>query len=84
MRVVDTCAGAGGKTLHIASLMENKGQIIATDIYENKLKELKRRAKRAGVHNIDPRAIDSTKVVKNFMELQIGYLLMRPAADWEF
>ena len=64
MRVVDTCAGAGGKTLHIAALMENKGQIIATDIYENKLKELKRRAKRAGAHNIDPRTIDSTKVVK--------------------
>jgi 16S rRNA (cytosine967-C5)-methyltransferase len=64
MRVVDTCAGAGGKTLHIAALMENKGQIIATDIYENKLKELKRRAKRAGAHNIEPRAIESTKVVK--------------------
>jgi 16S rRNA (cytosine967-C5)-methyltransferase len=32
---VDTCAGAGGKTLHIASLMENKGQLIAMDLYEN-------------------------------------------------
>jgi 16S rRNA (cytosine967-C5)-methyltransferase len=31
MRVVDTCAGAGGKTLHLASLMENKGQLIAMD-----------------------------------------------------
>jgi 16S rRNA (cytosine967-C5)-methyltransferase len=38
MRVVDTCAGAGGKTLHLASLMENKGQLIATDIYESKLR----------------------------------------------
>lgn len=64
MRVVDTCAGAGGKTLHLAALMENKGQIIAMDIYEGKLKELKRRAKRAGAHNIDPRVIDSTKVFK--------------------
>jgi 16S rRNA (cytosine967-C5)-methyltransferase len=40
MRVVDTCAGAGGKTLHIA-LMENKGQLIAMDLYESKLKQLK-------------------------------------------
>jgi 16S rRNA (cytosine967-C5)-methyltransferase len=38
---VDTCAGAGGKTLHIASLMENKGQLIAMDLYESKLKQLK-------------------------------------------
>ena len=36
MRVVDTCAGAGGKTLHLASLMENKGQLIAMDLYESK------------------------------------------------
>ncbi len=64
MRVVDACAGAGGKSLHLAALMENKGQIIAMDIYEGKLKELKRRAKRAGAHNITPRVIDSTKVFK--------------------
>ncbi|CAL2103208.1 RNA methyltransferase [Tenacibaculum sp. 190130A14a] len=64
MKVVDTCAGAGGKTLHLASLMENKGQIIAMDIYESKLKKLKVRARRNGVHNIDTKVIDSTKVIK--------------------
>ncbi len=63
-RVVDACAGAGGKSLHLAALMENKGQLIALDIYENKLKELKRRAKRNGVHNLETRVIDSTKVIK--------------------
>lgn len=63
-RVVDCCAGAGGKTLHLAAAMENKGQLIALDIYANKLKELQRRAKRAGAFNIEPRTIDSTKVIK--------------------
>ncbi len=66
-RIVDACAGAGGKSLHIASLMENKGQIIALDIYENKLKELKRRARRNGAHNIETRVIDSTKVIKKLI-----------------
>ncbi|WP_053990329.1 RsmB/NOP family class I SAM-dependent RNA methyltransferase [Mangrovimonas sp. TPBH4] len=64
MKVVDTCAGAGGKTLHIASLMENKGQIVAMDIYESKLKKLKVRAKRNGVHNLDLKVLDSTKPIK--------------------
>ncbi|MCF4101803.1 methyltransferase domain-containing protein [Gillisia sp. M10.2A] len=94
MRVVDTCAGAGGKTLHIAALMENKGQIIATDIYENKLKELKRRAKRAGAHNIEPRVIDSSKVVKKLYGKAdrvlidapcsgLGVLSRNPDAKWK-
>ncbi|MDT0557300.1 RsmB/NOP family class I SAM-dependent RNA methyltransferase [Ichthyenterobacterium sp. W332] len=64
MKVVDVCAGAGGKTLHLASLMQNKGQIIAMDIYESKLKKLKIRARRNGVHNVDMRVIDSTKPIK--------------------
>ncbi len=64
MKVVDTCAGAGGKTLHLASFMENKGQIIAMDIYESKLKKLKIRARRNKIHNIDTRVIDSTKPIK--------------------
>ena len=94
MRVVDTCAGAGGKTLHLAALMENKGQIIALDIYGNKLKELKRRAKRAGAHNIDTRSIDSTKVVKKLYNSAdrvlidapcsgLGVLSRNPDAKWK-
>ncbi len=67
MRVVDACAGAGGKSLHLASLMENKGQVVALDIYDNKLTELKRRARRNGAHNIETRHIDSTKVIKKLI-----------------
>src|SRR5690625_5861392 len=64
MRVVDACAGAGGKSLHLAAKMENKGQLIALDIYEGKLKELKRRARRNQVHNIETRWIENNKVIK--------------------
>ena len=67
MRVVDACAGAGGKSLHIASLMQNKGQVISMDIYQNKLTELKRRAKRNGAHNIETRLIESTKAIKKLI-----------------
>ncbi|MDA9874480.1 MAG: RsmB/NOP family class I SAM-dependent RNA methyltransferase [Flavobacteriaceae bacterium] len=64
MKVVDCCAGAGGKTLHLSALMENKGSVVAMDIYESKLKKLKIRARRDGAHNIDMKVIDSTKPIK--------------------
>lgn len=80
MRVVDTCAGAGGKTLHLASLMENKGQIIAMDIYGNKLHELKRRAKRNGAHNIETRAIESTKTIKKLYDKADRVLIDSPCS----
>ncbi len=64
MRVVDACAGAGGKSLHIAALMKNKGKLLAMDNKEWKLKELNRRAARAGAGVIETRLIDSSKVFK--------------------
>jgi 16S rRNA (cytosine967-C5)-methyltransferase len=94
MRVVDTCAGAGGKTLHMASLMQNKGQLIAMDLYESKLKQLKLRAKRNGAFNIEYRIIDSTKVIKKLYEKAdrvlidapcsgLGVLKRNPDAKWK-
>lgn len=80
MKVVDTCAGAGGKTLHIAALMQNKGQIVAMDIYESKLKKLKIRAKRNGVHNIDLKVLDSTKPVKKLYEKADRVLIDAPCS----
>ena len=82
MKVVDTCAGAGGKTLHLASLMQNKGQIIAMDIYESKLKKLKVRARRNGVHNIDTRVIDSTKVIKKLHQKADRVLIDAPCSGF--
>ncbi len=80
MRVVDACAGAGGKTLHLASLMKNKGQIIALDIYKNKLLELKKRAKRNGAFNIETRVIDSTKVIKKLHHSADAVLIDAPCS----
>lgn len=51
-QVWDACAGGGGKTLAIASAMNNKGAVTATDIREYKLDEIKKRAKRAGWFNV--------------------------------
>lgn len=80
MRVVDTCAGAGGKTLHIAALMQNKGQLIAMDLYESKLKQLKLRAKRDSAFNIEYRIIDSTKVIKKLHQKADRVLIDAPCS----
>ena len=80
MRVVDACAGAGGKTLHIASIMENKGQIIAMDLYESKQKQLKLRARRNGAFNIEYRIIDSTKVIKKLYDKADRVLIDAPCS----
>ncbi|MBS9463808.1 methyltransferase domain-containing protein [Flagellimonas sp. 389] len=79
-RVVDACAGAGGKTLHLASQMQNKGQLIALDIYESKLKKLKIRTRRNSVHNVETRTIDSTKVIKKLHNSADRLLLDAPCS----
>ncbi len=58
--VVDACAGAGGKTLALGALMEGKGRLIALDIGARKLEELRKRARRAGIHNVQALEIDET------------------------
>lgn len=63
-RVVDACAGAGGKSLHIAALLKNKGKLISMDIHEWKLKELKERARRNGVDVIETKVIEGSKTIK--------------------
>jgi 16S rRNA (cytosine967-C5)-methyltransferase len=74
--------------------MENKGQIIAMDIYESKLRKLKVRAKRNKAHNIDLREINSTKVIKKLHNKAdrvlidapcsgIGVLRRNPDSKWK-
>lgn len=94
MRVIDACAGGGGKTLHLAALMKNKGRIIAMDTEEWKLDELKKRARRAGVGNIEPRAIESSKTIKRLENSAdrllldvpcsgLGVIKRNPDAKWK-
>ncbi len=79
-RVIDACAGAGGKSLHMAALMKNKGKIISLDIHEWKLNELKIRARRDGVDVIETRLIDSNKVIKRLTETADRVLLDVPCS----
>jgi 16S rRNA (cytosine967-C5)-methyltransferase len=51
--IIDVCAGAGGKSLQMASLLKNTGKVIATDIQPERLEHLKIRAQRAGATNIE-------------------------------
>ena len=65
MKVIDLCAGAGGKTLHLAALMRNRGKIRAFDVEVNKLSELNKRAKRAKVQCVETARIDDVVVKEN-------------------
>lgn len=60
-RIIDACSGAGGKSLHLAALMNKQGRVYAMDIDVKKLAELARRAKRAGAAKcINSKAINAT------------------------
>jgi 16S rRNA (cytosine967-C5)-methyltransferase len=56
-KVIDFCAGAGGKTLAIAATMQNKGRILAFDISKDRLSQITKRLARAGVSNVVTRVI---------------------------
>ncbi len=61
MRVLDYCAGGGGKTLGLAAQMEGKGIIFATDNDSRRLEKGRRRYKKADVHNIEVRSLEDEK-----------------------
>ena len=59
-KVLDACAGAGGKTLAFSALMKNRGEIVAADIHAYRLEELRKRSRRAGAFNIRIRQTEHT------------------------
>jgi 16S rRNA (cytosine967-C5)-methyltransferase len=79
-RVIDACAGAGGKALHLACLMKNKGKIIALDVHQWKLDELRKRARRNQVDIIESRVIDDAKVIKRLQGTADRLLLDVPCS----
>ncbi|MBE7214645.1 RsmB/NOP family class I SAM-dependent RNA methyltransferase [Shewanella benthica] len=93
MRVIDACAGAGGKTLSIAAQMQGKGRLLAMDVEQWKLDSLKQRARRANAHNVETRIIASSKTIKR-LKLSadrvlldvpcsgLGVLKRNPDAKW--
>ncbi len=80
MRVVDACAGAGGKTLHLAALMRNKGRLIALDTAAWRIEELRRRARRGGVDNLEAVVIEDKKTLKRFIAAADRVLLDVPCS----
>jgi 16S rRNA (cytosine967-C5)-methyltransferase len=80
MRVIDACAGSGGKSLHLAALMENKGRILSMDLEEWKLQNTKLRARRNGISIIEPRVIEGNKTIKRLKESADRVLLDVPCS----
>lgn len=78
--IVDACAGAGGKTLHLASMMSNSGKIHAIDVHEEKLKELTRRADRNGVTNISTHLAEDLHFFKKNAGKADGVLIDAPCS----
>lgn len=94
MQVIDACSGGGGKALHLAAIMKNKGRVIAMDVEEWKLNQLKIRAKRAGAFNIETRLIEDSKTIKRLENKAdrllldvpcsgLGVIKRNPDAKWK-
>jgi 16S rRNA (cytosine967-C5)-methyltransferase len=93
-KVLDVCAGAGGKTLELAALMKNRGEIYATDINGFRLEELRKRTKRAGVQNVRVQEIEAIEDLvdryKDFFDMVfvdapcsgLGTIRRNPGMKW--
>lgn len=73
-RVLDLCSAPGGKTTHIATLMENTGEVVSRDIFDHKLKLIKNSVDRLGLTNITIEKSDASIIDKNIIE-KFDYVL---------
>lgn len=92
--VLDACSAPGGKTTHLAELMENKGKIIACDIHPHRIKLVKENADRLGIDIISEELKDATNFIKEYEEkfdkilldvpcLGIGVIKRKPDIKWQ-
>ena len=82
--IIDTCSAPGGKTTHIATLMQNQGKIIAGDIYEHKLKLIQENSARLGIDIIETQLIDAQKIGDMYPEKADRVLVDAPCSVWGY
>ena len=73
-QVLDVCSAPGGKTTHIATLMNNTGHVVSRDIYEHKIKLIQSSVRRLGLKNVDVELFDATKLDKESVD-KFDYVL---------
>ena len=78
--IIDCCAAPGGKATHIAELMKNSGQILAFDIHEHKIKQIKSNAARLGIKIIKPILLDAREIGSKFKDKADRVLVDAPCS----
>lgn len=77
---IDACAGAGGKSLHLADLTKDSAQIMALDIYPAKLDELQKRCYRNNIQSVQTKNVDDKRVLKTIEIDADGVLIDAPCS----
>lgn len=80
MKVLDLCSAPGGKSTHIAEIMENTGEVLSFDIHESKLGLIKENALRLGITNIKCGTLDATKYNEKLVNIADRVLIDVPCS----